>query len=348
MGLRLRALLALSTLLCGACGAPHASLACSPHFDGTRFHNAPITPEFGVFDVLRWKLSSEPTPWPEHPKQQVASRPPTRVFEGIHVTWVGHATALVQSGGLNILTDPVWSDFVGPAEALGVPRRLSPGVRFEDLPPIDLVLLSHDHYDHFDLPTLHRLALRDHPRFVTGAGNEQRLEREGIGRAQGLDWWDCTALGDGARVCVVPAQHNSRRALGDGNRTLWAGFWLSTSAGSVYFVGDTGAGPHFAAIRARFGAPCVALLPIGAYRPRWFMRVNHIDPEEAVQAHDTLGAQRSIAVHYATFQLSDEGMYEPAGELGRVLASGAHAPFSLLPVGGQLQQTCGLSYSHEQ
>jgi L-ascorbate metabolism protein UlaG (beta-lactamase superfamily) len=139
---------------------------------------------------------------------------------------------------------------------------------------------------------------------------------------------------------VVPAQDNSRRALADGSRTLWVGFWLQNAAGSLYFAGDTGAGPHFAEIRARLGAPCLSLLPIRAYRPRWFMHVNHIDPKAAVLAHDTLGSERSIAVHYATFQLADQGMYEPAGELHRELSTGKHAPFTVLPVGGQLQQTC--------
>lgn len=326
----------LSTL--AGCSVPTARLARSGHFDGSRFHNAPPSDDPSLLDVLRWRTSSHPPNWSEAaPVRQ--SVPPHRVDDSLRVTWVGHATLLVQTAGLNILTDPVWSDYVGPARFVGVARAAPPGVSFEALPPIDAVLLSHDHYDHLDLPTLQRLVARDHPRVLTGAGNEQRLADAGIEDAEGLDWWECREL-SGVRVCATPARHNSGRALHDHNRSLWLGFYLSSKGASVYFAGDTAWGDHFAEIRARLGAPCVALLPIGAYEPRWFMQSVHVNPEEALRAHDVLGASLSIAMHHGTFRLSDEGRYEPVEKLQAALAVGQHSPFLALPLGGWVSRHC--------
>jgi L-ascorbate metabolism protein UlaG (beta-lactamase superfamily) len=326
----------LSTL--AGCSVPTAQLARSDHFDGSRFHNTPPSDNPSLLDVLRWRLTSDAPDWSEAaPVRQ--SLPPHRVDDALRITWVGHATLLVQTGGLNILTDPVWSDYVGPARLIGVARAAPPGVHFDVLPPIDIVLLSHDHYDHMDLPTLRRLVDRDHPRILTGAGNEQRLACAGIGDAEGLDWWDCRELG-GVRVCATPARHNSGRALHDHDRSLWLGFYVSSNGASVYFAGDTAWGDHFAAVRARLGPPCVALLPIGAYEPRWFMRPVHVNPEEAVRAHDVLGASFSIAMHYGTFRLSDEGRDEPVENLRSALAVGRHEPFLALPLGGWVITHC--------
>jgi L-ascorbate metabolism protein UlaG (beta-lactamase superfamily) len=321
------------------CALPQARVARSDHFDGTRFHNVPPSDDATLWDVLRWKLGSSAPGWPDAPPVTQAV-PAERVHDAVRVTWVGHATLLVQTAGLNILTDPVWSGYVGPARIAGVERAAPPGVAFDALPPIDLVLVSHDHFDHLDLTTLARLAARDRPHILTGAGNEQRLAQAGIAGAEGLDWWECREHGP-LRVCATPARHNSQRAVRDHDRTLWLAFHLSGPAGSVYFAGDTAFGPHFAETRARLGAPCVALLPIGAYEPRWFMAPMHVNPEEAVAAHDALGARFSVAMHYATFRLSDEGMYEPAGSLARALTTGAHAPFLTLPIGGQATTRCG-------
>jgi L-ascorbate metabolism protein UlaG (beta-lactamase superfamily) len=192
-------------------------------------------------------------------------------------------------------------------------------VRFEDLPPIDCVLISHNHYDHLDLPTLKRLAAVHKTRFLTGLGNGRLLAGAGIAQVTELDWWQSAEASGGRRIISVPAQHFSGRGFRDRNRTLWCGFLIETPVGSVYFAGDTALGPHFEEIRRRFGPPRVALLPIGAYRPSWFMAPAHISPEEAVRAHRMLGASTSIAIHYGTFALGDDGAEEPIDALRRAL-----------------------------
>jgi L-ascorbate metabolism protein UlaG (beta-lactamase superfamily) len=257
----------------------------------------------------------------------------------VRITFVNHATTLVQMGGLNVLTDPVWSYRVGPTSGLGPARHHDPGVRFEDLPRIDAILLSHDHYDHFDLPTLERISARDNPLVLAGLGTGALLTQAHVSRHEALDWWDCRPVGEG-RICALPAQHNSRRGLTDGNSTLWESFWIETRSGTVYFAGDTGFGPHFARIRARMGAPCVALLPIGAYLPRWFMEPNHMSPADAIHAHDILGARTSIAIHIKTFEQSDEGIDQPKADLLSALAKGVHAPFAVPEFGEEMTFRC--------
>jgi L-ascorbate metabolism protein UlaG (beta-lactamase superfamily) len=210
---------------------------------------------------------------------------------------VNHSTVLVQIDGLNLLTDPVWSDRVGPASWLGVKRLREPGLRIEDLPPIDAGLLSHNHYDHLDLPTLRRIEERFRAPVITGLGNAEFLRRKGIPGGVDLGWWEDHVLAPGVRVTAVPAAHFSGRGLFDRDRTLWCGFVVEGPSGRVYYAGDTGWGPHFAEVRARFGPVRLALLPIGAYRPRWFMKPVHVDPFEAVAA--------------ALARLRDEGVRPP-------------------------------------
>jgi L-ascorbate metabolism protein UlaG (beta-lactamase superfamily) len=226
------------------------------------------------------------------------------------VTLVNHATLLVQQDGLNILTDPVWSDRVSPVGWAGPRRYRSAGLRFEDLPPIDAVVVSHNHYDHLDLPTLKRLHAEHRPRFFVGLGNKALLEGEGIDRVEELDWWGDRELAPGVAVTSAPAQHFSARGLCDRDATLWTSWLVRGPSGMTYFAGDTGFGPHFQQVRERYGSPRAALLPIGAYLPRWFMRFVHISPDEAVEAHRVLGAGTSIAMHYGTFALADDGQFE--------------------------------------
>jgi len=235
----------------------------------------------------------------------------------VRVTLINHATTLIQLDGVNVLTDPIWSDRVGPVPG-GPGRFQQPGVVFGDLPFIHAVLLSHSHFDHLDLPTLRRLAGAHHPRILAGLGTRAFLEAEGVSGCEDLDWWQAAHLGP-LTVTFAPAQHWSRRGIADQNHLLWGSFFVAGAAGSVYFAGDTGWGPHFAQVRERLGAPSLALLPIGAYRPRWFMRSQHIDPEEAVLAHLVLGAAKSAAIHWGTFDLSDEGAFDPVQDLWRSL-----------------------------
>ena len=221
---------------------------------------------------------------------------------------------LLQQPGCNILTDPIWSARCGPAWFIGPRRHREPGVEFRHLPPLHAVLISHNHYDHLDLPTLRRLAARGGATFVVPLGVAPFLKSHGIGPARELDWGDSLDL-PGATVHSVPAFHFSARGLFDRNRTLWCGYLIESAFGKVYFAADTGFGPHFAWIRDRFGPPRLALLPIGAYEPRWFMSPIHMNPDEAAEAHRIIGAATSIAIHHGTFQLADESLDAPRRRL---------------------------------
>lgn len=292
----------------------------SDHFAGGRFRNPSPDERHGFLDFLRWRLTRRPGSWRSWTDSPPGDPPPRTVAGGrLRVTFVGHATVLVQMDGLNVLTDPVWSDRVSPLTWAGPQRVRRPGIRFEDLPPVDVVLISHNHYDHLDLATLKRLRDEHHPRFVVPLGNGALLESEGVVGATELDWWQDISVGEGVRVLCVPARHFSGRGLSDRDRTLWSGYVIEGPSGAVYFAGDTAAGPHFAQVRERFASVRLALLPIGAFLPRWFMRPIHVSPEEAVEAHETLGARTSVAIHFGTFPLGDDGETEAVEGLGRAL-----------------------------
>ncbi len=301
-------------------------LTTSDHFDGREFHNLYGVPAGrSLADVLRWKfLGGAVASWPAHPEADaLAPTLPASVNPGeLAATFVGHSSFLLQwSGGFNVLTDPVWSERASPFAFAGPRRARPPGLAFESLPPIAVVLVTHGHYDHLDLPTLRRLEERFHPLFLTGLGNRAFLRKQGLGRVEELDWWQSYRLpGHGAEedrveATFTPAQHWSARSATKRNRTLWGGFWLRQGSLRVYFAGDSGYNRHFELIREQLGTPNVAFLPIGAYEPRWFMREQHMNPDEAVQAHLTLAAEHSVAMHFGTFRLTDEAIDEPARAL---------------------------------
>lgn len=286
------------------------------HFDGKRYFNPGAAAGMrGFRDVLRWKLSTRPEPSPRFVADVEESKPPSRV-EGTEllVTLINHSTVLLQQSDIHILTDPIWSERASPFAAIGPRRHRKPGVRWEDLPRIDVVLLSHNHYDHLDLATLRRLADGGQSKFIVPAGVGRWLRSRNIGPVEEFDWGESAPLGR-TTVHSVPAAHFSARGIFDRNRTLWCGFVIETVERTVYFAGDTGFGSHFAQIRERFGAPRLALLPIGAYEPRWFMSPVHLSPEQAVRAHEILGAETSIAIHHGTFQLGDDGIDTPRERL---------------------------------
>jgi len=285
------------------------------HFDGKRFFNPDAPQAPGFLDVLRWKLTSRPEPSGRFVGDVEQTKPPSSV-EGhdLRVTLINHSTLLLQQDGSHILTDPIWSDRASPLTWIGPRRRRKPGVRWEDLPRIDTVLLSHNHYDHLDLVSLRRLALREQSQFVVPTGAARLLRTQGIGPIHELDWGESLPLGR-STIHSVPAMHFSARGIFDRNRTLWCGYVIEAAGRVVYFAGDTAFGGHFAKIRERFGAPYLALLPIGAYEPRWFMSAVHMSPADAVRAHNILGAGTSIAIHHGTFQLADEGIDTPKKRL---------------------------------
>jgi len=303
-----------------ALSAPRWRGPAGPHFDGKRFRS--IEPlNHGFSDFLRWITNRDRGPWRSFTDTPPGPRPPERVNSGkLRVTFINHSTVLIQMDGLNILTDPVWSERVSPVSFAGPRRHRRPGIRFSDLPPIDAVLVSHNHYDHMDLATLHRLEAAHHPRVFTGLGNAAFLEKHGVARARDLDWWDSFPLAPGITLTAVPARHFSSRSPFDRDRTLWCGWVVTGPSGSFYFAGDTGWGSHFQMIHDRFPGLRVAFLPIGAYRPRWFMSEAHIDPEAAVRAQETLGAETAVAIHFGTFAQADDGEFEPVEALKAALA----------------------------
>lgn len=289
----------------------------TPHFDGVKFRNLEPTgrtPREVLRGMAAWRRGAwdlAPHPPPE--------APPARVQDGLRVSFLGHATVLVQMDGVNLLTDPVWSIAAGPRGWMGPRRRRPAALPLDALPPIQLVLLSHNHYDHLDVPTLIALHRRHGCRVITTLGNGAYLRRFGLDVVE-LGWWD-RREDAGLGVTCVPAQHFSGRGLFDRDRTLWGGFVVEGPAGRLYFAGDTGWGGQFAAIRERCGPPDVALLPIGAFRPRPIMQPVHIDPEEAVRAHIVLEAGRSIPIHFGTFALGADGPREALDGLARARAA---------------------------
>ena len=297
------------------------------HFDGKLFYNPDAPQAPGLITALRWKLTSRPQPSPCFISDVEPSIPPRRMENsGLRTTVVNHSTVLLQQRGCNILTDPIWSERASPLAWIGPRRRRKPGVSWEDLPCIDAVLISHNHYDHLDLPTLHRLAARGDSTFIVAAGVARLLRWENIGAAHELDWGESLPL-PGVTIHCVPALHFSSRGIFDRNLTLWCGYVIESQERLVYFAGDTAFGNHFTQVREKFGSPHLALLPIGAYEPRWFMSPVHMNPEEAVRAHKILGAKTSIAIHHGTFQLADEGPDTPKKQLS---ACEHHEPFLVL------------------
>jgi L-ascorbate metabolism protein UlaG (beta-lactamase superfamily) len=306
--------------------APHYHGPTSDHFDGKHFFNdSPLRQSEGSF--IKWMLNREEGPWRDWVDEPAGPRPPARV-DDLRVTFINHSTLLIQMDGLNILTDPIWSDRCSPVSFAGPKRHRPPGIRFDDLPKIDIVLVSHNHYDHLDLPTLRALQSRFQPRILTPLGNAALMARHGVEGAEDMDWWQTKD-----NVTLVPAHHFCARALSDRDATLWGGFMISGRGGNVYFAGDTGWGDHFEQIAKRFPSIRLACLPIGAYLPRWFMKPAHIDPAEAVKAHKVLNASTSVAMHFGTFHLGDDGEMQPVDDLRRAIAAGGDPRFWVLGFG---------------
>ena len=280
----------------------------SDHFDGRRFVNL-MGAAGQPFSAVPRMLVEPRTPWPARIDEPPRTPPGLDGADAV-VTFIGHSTFLIQTAAGNILTDPMYSQRAGPLNVVGPRRVRQPGVRFDDLPPISTVLLSHNHYDHCDLRTLGRLAERFDPIVVTPVGNGALVRSARIRRVEELDWWQ-EAKTPRAPIVLIPAQHFSARGPLDRNRALWGGFMLMAGRRRICFAGDTGYAFFFRDVRQRLGPVDLALLPIGAYEPRWFMQPIHMNPAEAVQAHLDLEASESVGMHFGTFQMTTEGIDEP-------------------------------------
>jgi L-ascorbate metabolism protein UlaG (beta-lactamase superfamily) len=325
----------------------------SDHFNGKRFFNPGQPPtDKTLTDVLRWKLTGKPAKWPAQVPGFDGDVPPPKVTTGLRLTMVGHASVLIQLPGVNILLDPVWSDRASPFRRLGPIRHNPPGIAFEDLPPIHAVLITHNHYDHLDIATIERLWHAHHPLILAPLGNDRLIHQAAPEvKVTAGDWGDRFDLAPEVQTTLCPAYHWSARALGDRRMALWCGFILHTPAGVIYLTGDTGYndGAIFREVRERFGSPALALLPIGAYEPRWFMRNQHVNPAEAVQILEDTGAACAVGLHWGTFRLTDEAADAPLQALAAALAQRSIAPerfIALRP--GQVWTTGPLQQQRER
>ena len=291
----------------------------SDHYDGHRFFNpgSRDPPRLDPRRFLNRWFQGERAVWPESAPVHRTVPPRSVTGDEMRVTWIGHATVLVQVDGLNILTDPIWSERASPFSFIGPKRVRAPGVRFEDLPRIHLVVISHNHYDHMDLPTLKRLWARDRPLIVTSLGNDTILRAEGIASVA-LDWNQSWPFRGGV-VFLDRNHHWSSRWGVDRNRALWSGFTVMMPGGNIFFAGDTGWGDgSWVREAAETGDIRLAIIPIGAYEPRDFMKTNHVDPEEAVRIFEALKPVRALGIHWGTFQLTFEPINDPVRQLARL------------------------------
>jgi L-ascorbate metabolism protein UlaG (beta-lactamase superfamily) len=325
---------------------PVFDFLASNHFNGTHFLNALRPPEAHKrSNFIKWMLKRRSSTWKVDRKREYATfeqasrslpqnRPNARLDDW-QVWFVGHATVLIQIGPYNLLTDPVWAEYAGPKQGSGSRRVCPAGIALEELPEIHAVLLSHNHYDHMDIASLNWLHERFAMPIYTGLGNGYYLPEHF--QVYEMDWWQSALLGD-LKFVYTPAQHGSGRGLRDQNRALWGGFSVLNGQDHCFFAGDTGYSPHFKDIFAKYGAPRIALLPIGAYEPRLLMRYLHMNPDEAFQAHKDLHAKCSLAIHYRTFQLTDESREQPEDDLqkARQKSSKLMNPFICIREGKRL------------
>jgi L-ascorbate metabolism protein UlaG (beta-lactamase superfamily) len=315
------------------------SFPLSDHCDGKTFFNPGGRSERGFLDLLRWRLTAKPGLWPAWVDLPSQPAPPAPGPHEVTATWINHATFLLQTPQGNFLTDPVFSDRASPVAWAGPRRVHAPGLAFEALPRIDGVLLSHDHYDHCDLPTLRRLASTHRPRVLTPLGHGALLASASLRDVVELDWWQSHPWTPDFSITLTPSRHWCRRRPGDTNRRLWGGFYLKSGGPGVYFLGDSGYHDTlFSQIGQRLGTPDLALIPIGAYEPRWFMRSAHMNPAEAVQVHRDVGARRSVGMHWGCWQLTDEAREDPPHALATALSAAGvpAAEFQVLTPGASL------------
>lgn len=306
----------LIALLSG-CHTGHYCGPVSDHFDGKKFHypgekDKEVDSNANLLSLL---ISILNKPWPRKvPELHYSSFP--NYPKDAKITFINHSTVLIQTKTVNFLIDPVYSYRVSPFQCIGPYRVREPGVKFIDLPKIDVVLISHNHYDHMDLPTIKRLNEVFHPLFIVSLGNQKYLQHYGIEKVIELDWWQHLSYKK-AKITFLPAKHDTQRWLNDFNKTLCVSFGIEVENKKIYFAGDSAYAKHFKEIRKRWGRPDFSFIPIGAYEPRDLLLHCHVDPKEAVQVHLDLESKASLGIHWGTFQLAREGIDTPVLDLDR-------------------------------
>ncbi|GEO85873.1 MULTISPECIES: MBL fold metallo-hydrolase [Alphaproteobacteria] len=316
---------------------PYYTGPVSDHFDGKRFFNPEGVEPGGVRDLIKWRTNGQRARWPKRVNHATGpASPKDRIGgEDLRVTMVGHATLLIQVAGLNILTDPVWSKRVSPFSFAGPKRVIEPGIAFDDLPPIDIVLVTHNHYDHLDLATLARLEAEHAPHIITPLGNDTIIHRAlPDAKISAVDWGDRLDYWDDVTIDAEPCHHWSARGLRDRRMALWAAFVITTPAGKIYHIGDTGFhdGVNYRAAAEKHGSFRLAGLPIGAYEPRWFMKGQHQNPAEAVAGFGLCKASHAVGHHFGTFQLTDEAIEAPVADLAEALSAARIDPGRFRPL----------------
>jgi len=303
--------------------APVYQGAKSGHFDGSKFSNH-LKSDKSPWDIIKlfsgFMFYKQSWPgWVDNDPDIVSDV--VERSEKLRVTFINHSSFLIQVDNLNILTDPLYADRASPFRWAGPERVRAPGLALDMLPPVDVVLISHNHYDHLDIAALKQLYGRQQgsePMILAGLGNGGLFSEEGLARFKDLDWGQSIELG-AIRFTFVESRHRSGRGISDQMRTLWGSFVMETTAGPIYFAGDTGYGPHFSDAQKQYGDFYLSLLPIGAYEPRWFMKDIHLNPEDAVKAHGDLHSANSVSMHFGTFQLTHEGIDRPVKDLAVAL-----------------------------
>jgi len=273
----------------------------SDHFDGKQFFSK--EPSHTFMDELKWFWNMKPIEWPEWIEDPKQPPPVKRVRnDNLRVTYINHATVLIQTENLNILADPIWSYRAGPVSWIGAKRVRAPGISMQDLPPIDIILISHDHYDHLDIPTLRQLNCYHKPVILAGLGMKKFLGSKGFSNVIEMDWWQKYKYHHSTlSITFVPARHDSGRNPLATNRTLWGGFVIETSSGTIYFAGDTAYGEFVNQIKKHFTNFRLALLPLGSYEKRWIMKSQHMNPDDAVKLHTLLQVKQSVGMHFGSF-----------------------------------------------
>jgi L-ascorbate metabolism protein UlaG (beta-lactamase superfamily) len=312
------AILLMSLVFLSSCTKYYEG-AVSDHFDGKQFLDPEVTNTNTFFHFLKWRITRKKTIWPDHIEVKHYDVPPKLVSgDNLRVSNVGHVTFLIQTQGINILTDPVWSDRASLVNFAGPKRIIGPGIKFEDLPPIDVIWISHNHYDHLDLKTIESLWKIHKPRIITPLGNDRIIQSHNKQiKVEAYDWGDEIEITKQVRFHLDPMQHWSQRGIFDQNKALWAAITIETDGGNIYFVGDSGYGEgrYFKRALNKFGQFRLALLPMGAHKPRWFMEYAHMNPDDMVKAYIDLGKPFTIPSHYNVFQLADESYDDALIEL---------------------------------